>query len=996
MLEITAHKSSDLRPRETENKHLLNLYRLFSMTGAVIYPVFYFVFNYAYPENNDSFLLRIIMSVLCLGIFFITYSEKVFIKSVNQILYLISFSAVAHFTYLLWLNNFHIFYYIGFLITVFVFSFTFKRLKDLWLFLIFSLLSVSISAFNGLDPRDAAFYIFASGILFSVVSIFLSNKIQAEDETNLATYLLESLYQESPDAIIIVEKKEDRILRINKKALSLFNIDDEEKYGYKPLHELVGQNLSETQSLLLLQLKDSKNIWVNIARENFSIQGIHYGIIRMLDVSADKILSDELKMKDELLTGVTEACTSLLQKKDFQSAIRGAIEMLGKATGVDRVYVYENNIESESGKTTFSHKYEWIKETDSFRINRKRLQNILYEDFFPRWESEMSLGRMIKGNVEDFPETEKAILNSRNTQSLIVVPISIDDHFSGFIGFDNCHSQQDWGNIEESILRSAAAAISGAISKQIKEREIVLAMEATESASKAKESFLANVSHEIRTPMNGIIGLTQLLQKSKLDGKQTQYITAIKQSSEHLLVIINDLLDFSKIVAGQMEFENIEFDLSALLYNINQTYGNRALDKGIYLHADIPDDVPKKIKGDPVRLNQVLVNLVGNSIKFTEQGGVTIRIKCLQKENNIQRLLFSIDDTGIGIPLDKVDTVFESFKQVSKDTARKYGGTGLGLSIVKKLIDAQNGKVWVESKLGEGSRFLFELNFELPSEEKIIKASTNTYHPLSGVNILLAEDNMVNQLLANDLISEWGAQIDIADNGEIAVNKLRQKKYDMILMDVQMPVLNGLEATEIIRDYSDEVLRKIPIIAMTANAIKGDNEKCIAAGMNDYITKPFKPIDLNNKIWQYLSKEKQDGAEGKNLKTKNDSAVEKEFTSSIINLINLKEFARGKNDFLVKMLALLIEQTPPAVQEIGDAIPNNDWETVRSLAHKMKPNIGLLGNPDLDVLILKIEKNSDAKIELEFLPRVYENFNQLLIPALEEARRAHDFYRTAK
>ena len=229
MPEIVAHKSSDFRPRETENKHLLNLYRGFSLTGAIVYVVFYFIFKYAFPENNDSLFLRFIMSALCLGIFFTTYSEKIFIKNLNPILYLISFCGLAHFTYLLWVNHFHVFYYIGFLIAVFVFSFTFKQLKDLWLFLVFSLVAVSVSAFNILDSRDAAFYIFSSGLLFSTISILLSNKIQAEDESNLGTYLLESLYQESPDAIIIVEKKEDRILRINKKALSLFNIDDDEK-----------------------------------------------------------------------------------------------------------------------------------------------------------------------------------------------------------------------------------------------------------------------------------------------------------------------------------------------------------------------------------------------------------------------------------------------------------------------------------------------------------------------------------------------------------------------------------------------------------------------------------------------------------------------------------------------------------------------------------------------------------------------------------------------
>ncbi len=996
MSDALAHKLSDFKPRETEAKHVINLYRFFSLIGALTYPVFYFIFKYAYPESHDSFLLRVIISAMCFGIFFLSFSEKIFINYLNKILYIISFSAVAHFTYLLWLNNFQVFYYIGFIMVVFIFSFTFKRLTDLWIFLIFSIISIAVSSFNLLDPRDASFYIFSSGLLFSVISILLSNKIQAEDETSLGTYLLESLYQESPDAIIIVEKKADKILRINKRALSLFNIDDEEKFGYHPVKELIGRELNKSMAILELSVHGRQNIWVNIARENFSIEGEQYGIIRILDISDDKKLADELRLKDNLLSGVTEACSSLLLKKDFQSAIKSAIKMLGKATRVDRVYVYENNTDSDLGKITFSHRYEWIKETDSFRINRTKLQNILYENFLPRWQYELRSGNAIKGNVRDFPESEQAILQPRGTQSLIVVPIFIDERFSGFIGFYNCHSEQEWSNIEESILRTAAAAISGAMSKQLKEREIILAMEATESASKAKESFLANVSHEIRTPMNGIIGLTQLIQKSKLDEKQSQYITAIKQSSEHLLVIINDLLDFSKIVAGQMEFENIEFDLSSLLYNINQTYGNRALDKGIYLHSDIGENVPKKLLGDPVRLNQVLVNLVGNSIKFTEQGGVTIRIKCLEEKNNSISLRFSIDDTGIGIPADKTETIFESFKQADKDTARKYGGTGLGLSIVKKILDAQKGKIWIESEPGKGSSFIFDLTFETATTEKVKTTTAVIYHQLTGVNILLAEDNMVNQLLANDLIAEWGAQIDIADNGEIAVNKLRKKKYDLILMDVQMPVVNGLEATEIIRKYSDESINKIPIIAMTANAIKGDNEKCFAAGMNDYITKPFKPLDLNNKIWQYISEEKKNAAEAKNLLIKNPSSVEQEFTSTIIDLINLKEFSRGKNDFLVKMLQLLINQTPPAVQQIGEAIPNGDWETVRGLAHKMKPNIGLLGNQDLNELILKLEKNADAKTELETLPSVFENFNQLLHPAMDEARRAHEFYSTVK
>jgi len=821
MLELSSQKLFDFKTRETETRYSVNLYRSLCIIGAVSYPLFYFIFRYAVPgTNNDSLPLRLLMSALCISVYAVSYSKKFVERFMNEVLYIVSFSAIIHYCYLLWLNNFNQFYYIGFLLLTFILSFTFKRVYDLWAFVLTALVGVIISSLLTLPTNEAAFYHFTTGLLLAVVSIFLSQKIQSEAEINLGTFLLESLYQESPDAIIIVEKENDYILRLNRKAQERFNVYDEEEFGWKPLKTLTGVDLKNSEEKIQqIQLSDSKKIWVNVARENFSIHGEHYGIIRILDVSEEKQLNDDLKQ----------------------------------------------------------------------------------------------------------------------------------------------------------------------------------AVETAESASKAKESFLANVSHEIRTPMNGIIGLTSLLQKTKLDDKQTQYINAVKQSGEHLLVIINDLLDFSKIVAGQMEFEHIEFDLSMLLYNINQTYGNRAIEKGIYLKIDVDENIPNKLQGDPVRLNQVLVNLLGNSIKFTEQGGVSIHISNINSSEKNPRLQFTIRDTGIGIAPDKLETVFTSFKQARSDTARKYGGTGLGLSIVKKLVDAQNGKVWVESEIGKGSDFIFELSFEIPNETKTAAAAGEVYHKLKGVEILLAEDNVVNQLLANDLITEWDANIDIADNGEIAINKLRKKRYDLVLMDVQMPVVNGLEATEIIRKYSDESISHIPIIAMTASAIKGDSEKCIAAGMTDYITKPFNALDLNNKIWMYLSEEKRIFAEGMNNENNNTSTTTNgEFNSSLINLNNLKDFSRGKTEFMVKMLNLLITQTPPAVEQIGTAIPLQDWDTVRSLSHKMKPNIGLLGNPELDVMILKLEKNSDGKTELENIPALYEKFMIALKPAIEEAKRAVEFYASNK
>lgn len=390
---------------------------------------------------------------------------------------------------------------------------------------------------------------------------------------------------------------------------------------------------------------------------------------------------------------------------------------------------------------------------------------------------------------------------------------------------------------------------------------LVLAKEQALSSAKIKELFLANMSHEIRTPMNAIVGMTNLLHGTLVNDEQNDYIRHIKTSADNLLVIINDILDFSKIEAGKIEFENIRFNLNDTLNNISNTFDYKLKERNIKLLIDKKTDILDYFIGDQVRLNQVLLNLVGNATKFTENGNITITVEKKSEINDFVELLISVQDSGIGIPKDKLGFIFQSFSQATSDTTRKYGGTGLGLTICKQLIELQKGKIWVESELCKGSKFCFTISYkkaiapnlkelEQRSEENI---NNVTKEILENSNILLVEDNQLNIFLAKTLLKKHNFKnVDVATNGQIAIEMLKKQDYNVILMDLHMPIMDGYEATKFIRENMPGNKRNVPIIALTAAAIKGEKEKCMEQGMNEYISKPFKPEELFSKIIKFL------------------------------------------------------------------------------------------------------------------------------------------------
>lgn len=389
-------------------------------------------------------------------------------------------------------------------------------------------------------------------------------------------------------------------------------------------------------------------------------------------------------------------------------------------------------------------------------------------------------------------------------------------------------------------------------------QQLEVATEELAKSTKAKSEFLATMSHEIRTPMNAILGMTHLLKQDSPRKDQVEPINILDFSGKTLLSLIDDVLDFSKIEAGKIEFENIEFELNKLVSVIIESFKNTAKNKGIELETTIGDGIPNVLIGDPARLTQILNNLFSNALKFTEEGKVRLDISTVEVFDEAIRLQFAISDTGIGIENERVDTIFDSFTQASQNTKRLFGGTGLGLTISKQLTELQGGSISVESEEGRGSTFFVELTFEKSEsssdEAKSITAHQDSTKSLSGLKVLLAEDNLVNQKVMVRFLERWNVEMKVVDNGEEAVEAIKESNYDVVLMDLQMPKMDGYEASEHIRKLDDPYKRKIPIIALTAAALKEVREKVYASGMNDFVTKPFNPAELEQKLFQFIQK----------------------------------------------------------------------------------------------------------------------------------------------
>ncbi len=490
------------------------------------------------------------------------------------------------------------------------------------------------------------------------------------------------------------------------------------------------------------------------------------------------------------------------------------------------------------------------------------------------------------------------------------------------------------------------------------EDELRHAKETAESVSLAKSNFLANMSHEIRTPMNAIMGMTKMVLESNLTTEQSAMLEGVCEASHSLLEIINDILDFSKIEAGKVELKPEEFDPHTVIDATMRVFRIPAEKAGLEFSAHYTPDVPTRIFGDFGRLRQILVNLVGNAIKFTPNGSVTISVSCLLPHAtcipNSATLLFSVKDTGIGIPKEKFETIFDSFTQEDSTTTKRYGGTGLGLAISKRLVEMMNGNIWLESTIDAGSTFYFTVPFETPevslspqpiSSKEVLPAS------LPPLRILLAEDNLLNQRFASHCLRSKGHEVTAVPNGKEAIDSLQNNTYDLILMDVSMPILDGIETTRLIRkDRSGKFNPSIPIIALTAHAVKGDRERFLEAGMDDYVSKPFDLDILFNVIVKCLPK------------LRSASLLQRQATDTLPIQTNtlfdsqwISSKFSEKYDFYNEIFDMFIDDAGEKLHRIREALGNTNFETIKEEAHSLKGMSATIGAPRVRIAAQELE-----------------------------------------
>jgi PAS domain S-box-containing protein len=515
--------------------------------------------------------------------------------------------------------------------------------------------------------------------------------------------------------------------------------------------------------------------------------------------------------------------------------------------------------------------------------------------------------------------------------------------------------------LNEGIVVSFFGTVLDITDRKEVEEELLAAKIQAQDSIRTKEYFLANIGHELRTPLNGVLGMARLLQKTEISAIQRSYIDVLNTTAGNLLVIINDILDSAKIESGTLTFDQIIFDPMQVADTAIQVQLYKAEEKDLVLrHLHEGPPMPMVV-GDPYRLNQVLLNLLSNAVKFTDTGEVVLVHKVIESNGDNINIEFSIQDTGIGIPSENQSSIFESFMQLNSSSPHQFGGTGLGLSISKNLVEKQGGTIGVKSAPGFGSTFTFTIPYKKAEvvEPLEIKHGLVGADELGPLRVLLAEDNRVNQYITEAMLQDWGFKVDIANNGKEAFDLYNRKEYDIILMDIQMPELNGIEATRLIRANKDIKKASVPIIALTANTTRQIQRNLVSEGMNDFLVKPFKEESLYKKIAIHiLGKDKINSTLKRKFPTRKRPIP---ISVRLYNLSLLREDARDNPEFIKRMLNIFIETIPPIIEKMHEHYENNEMDAISTLAHKIKPTLDGAGIFSLKESIRNIESYRDKK-----------------------------------
>ncbi|MEI6666742.1 MAG: GAF domain-containing protein [Acidobacteriota bacterium] len=558
--------------------------------------------------------------------------------------------------------------------------------------------------------------------------------------------------------------------------------------------------------------------------------------------------------RDSLLGAVSSVAGRLLRSTRWREIVPACLDDLARAAAADLAYVVEDaghHARDSSGRSLFV----WQAGETSGDATQSTRPNLDAFEFGSLAES-LSTGQVVRVHVGDLAPAIRPRFEQRQVTAVLLVPIFTGKIWWGVLGFDSCHVARDWSVVDADILTTAASLMGSAIQRSEDLENLEAARNNAEIANQAKSSFLANMSHEIRTPMNAVVGMTSLLVDTPLSVDQQEYVSTIRQGAEALLAVTNDILDLSKIESGHVDLERSRFSLRECVEAVYELHAHDARKKGLSLSVSFDADVPTVLVGDVTRLRQIVANLVANAVKFTKKGSVTVSVSARLLEPGAYELAFAVRDTGIGIPANLIDRLFRPFSQVDASTTRHYGGTGLGLAISRRLCELMGGRMWVESEEGRGSAFHFTIRADAasgPAGELDATTSLAASAVDPGLaarvplRVLLVEDNAINQRVVQLMLSRMGYRADVANNGVEGVVATARQDYDLVLMDVQMPEMDGLEATRAIR-RAGSAARRPWIVGVTASATVEDREKCLSAGMNGYLSKPIQIIDLQQAI----------------------------------------------------------------------------------------------------------------------------------------------------
>lgn len=714
----------------------------------------------------------------------------------------------------------------------------------------------------------------------------------------------------------------------NEAKTEIFNKEKGECYlAY--LREIIGQQreIDRFQYLILRDISDQK------ATEN---------LIKANEEKMQNVNQDLLR-KEKMLTSIAFATKELLSNRDFEIATQKAVTLIGDGAGADRAYLFENRIDN-NGNILSSQRFEWSASGVPPEIDNPNLSDLPLGMFGTAAENFLQNNSFhgIVSQMDEDPELQ-ALFQSQEILSVLLIPIYVEDHFWGFVGFDDCTNEKHWSDAETALLISFADSISNAIERKNMEKNLIFSMEQAKEASIAKSEFLANMSHEIRTPLNGVIGFSDLLMKTHLEENQKGYLKSIMHSGSLLLGLINDILDFSKIEAGKLELSQEWINVRDVASETLKIIQPIADEKKLQLKLEVQPEVPNFVQGDLTRIKQIIINLLSNAGKFTHQGKIELEIANSETSHHNDgkaAITFTVKDTGIGISEEKLQTIFEAFAQEDTSTTRKYGGTGLGLTICSKLLELMDSKLELETEVGSGSKFYFTLLLPFAEEvsestamveknglfetgEKESPASKGAY------KVLLVDDNPVNMLLAKSIVKKLLPSSEIAEayNGAEAVAQYKREVPDIIFMDIQMPEVSGYEATKQIRVL--ETGKRTPIIALTAGTVKGEYDRCIEAGMDDYLSKPVLVSDIAGMIEKYLGSQPALDQEG-SISSKFD------------------EYKNSDPEFFRELVEVSIANINKLKSSLQTHFSNGDLKAIKQTGHALK-GVGL--NLDFQELV---------------------------------------------